>query len=107
MGNNLIYTDIQQIMDIACESAWKIATMEYKKTKKWPRYFKVRNTIKSFKQDEIVRCTINNYLYKIYAVESDHFIIAEVSLDSEFLRVDPRFLEKAEVNKEWIKVLYE
>ena len=101
------YWDDQQLLDIFTSFLLDLAKEQYQLTKTYPHWFKNRNTINTFRRGDYVENTLNHVFYKVYDIIDNKVVIGEVNLNSEFLRISPKFLIKKKMAKKWMKILYE
>ncbi len=67
------------------------------------------NSLFDFYPGDYVRCAFKRgrkAFYKVYGINDDYIVVSQIGDTEEFELIKPKFLERIELNPEWIKVLY-
>ncbi len=65
-----------------------------------------KNKCIDFKEGDVVRCSYMQGLFKVYDLAQNSVFVYNLDMTSDIERVDPRFLEKVQVNQQVMDVLY-
>lgn len=68
--------------------------------------FNEKNKCIDFKEGDVVRCSYMEGLFKVYDLSKNSVFVYNLDMTSDIERVDPRFLEKVQVNQQVMDVLY-
>lgn len=68
--------------------------------------FNEQNKCIDFKEGDVVRCSYMQGLFKVYDLSQNSVFVYNLDMTSDIERVDPRFLEKIQVNQQVMDVLY-
>lgn len=69
--------------------------------------FSTGQKVFDFIPGDLVKCTLLKGYHRVCGINGDKIVISTITKNGNLENIDPNFLQKVDLDRRWVKVLYE